>query len=249
MKRFGFAVIAAVVLLSGCAEKEKIGDNSSVSSTVSSSTGSSVSSTSSKPQSSATSSTTSTTTASASTIQSSEISSTTSTVPVAPISSTTTVSTTVPENDPEEEESEPIVIEPETPSDSDESEIYGVLMSFKSKYPEGTSWTNENRSYKSYSIYPQYSFYEGRGCAAFALELSDAAFGELPAEKHYDADRVRVGDIIRMDGDTHFVIVLEVNSDGIVVAEGNFNKSVHWGREISTSELESDLTYILTRYP
>ena len=91
--------------------------------------------------------------------------------------------------------------------------------------------------------------YRGIGCAAFAFELSDAAFGSLPGTEHYDVSAIRVGDIIRMNGDSHSVIVLEVQSDGIVIAEGNYNSSVHWERFISFTEVQSSLTYIWTRYP
>lgn len=126
--------------------------------------------------------------------------------------------------------------------------MYSVLISFKDKYPEGTSWTNENRRYRSYTIASEYSYYEGGGCAAFAFELSDAAFGDIPRREHYNVYDIRVGDIVRMNNNTHSVIVLEVRSDGVVVAEGNYNSSVHWGRKITYAELQENLTYIWTRY-
>ena len=137
---------------------------------------------------------------------------------------------------------------PSAPS-FDAASIYQTLISFKSKYPEGTSWTNENRSYKSYTAFTQYSYYEGRGCEAFALELSDTVFGAQPVREHHDIYSIRAGDIVRINNDTHSVIVLEVNSDGIVIAEGNYNSSVHWERTLSFTELQSITTYIWTRYP
>lgn len=141
---------------------------------------------------------------------------------------------------------------PSTPSGTisgvDVGKVYQTLISFKSKYPEGTSWTNENRSYKSYTICPEYTYFEGKGCSAFALELSDTAFGSLPRREHYDVSAIRVGDIIRLDGN-HSVIVLEVKSNSVIIAEGNYNSSVHWGRELTFSEIKSSLTYIWTRYP
>ena len=60
---------------------------------------------------------------------------------------------------------------------------------------------------------------------------------------------IRVGDILRLDGNTHSVIVLEVRANSVVIAEGNYNYSVHWGRELTFSEVESTLSYIWTRYP
>ena len=86
------------------------------------------------------------------------------------------------------------------------------------------------------------------GCEAFALELSDAAFDGQPVSEHHDISRIRVGDILRINNDTHSVIVLEVRSDGVVIAEGNYNSSVHWERFLTTSELQSSLDYIWTRY-
>ena len=88
--------------------------------------------------------------------------------------------------------------------------------------------------------------YTGTGCAAFAFELSDAAFSNYVTE-HHDISAIRVGDILRLDG-SHTVIVLEVQSGGVVIAEGNYNSSVHWGRFLSTAELQSSLTYVWTRY-
>ena len=108
-------------------------------------------------------------------------------------------------------------------------------------------WTNA-KSYTSYTIASEYSYYQGVGCAAFAFELSDAAFGDQPRKEHHNVYNVRVGDIIRINDNTHSVIVLEVNPDGVVVAEGNYNSSVHWGRKFTYAELQERLTYIWTRY-
>lgn len=89
----------------------------------------------------------------------------------------------------------------------------------------------------------------GYGCAGFAFMLSDEAFGYLPARMHKNFSEIRVGDIVRMNNDGHSVIVLEVNGSGAVVAEGNLNNSVYWGRQISFSEILSTGTYVMTRYP
>ena len=78
--------------------------------------------------------------------------------------------------------------------------------------------------------------------------LSDAAFGDALAEQHTNYRQIQVGDIIRMDYNTHSVIVLAKNSTGVVVAEGNYNSSIHWGRQISFSEIEETGTYVMTRY-
>ena len=78
--------------------------------------------------------------------------------------------------------------------------------------------------------------------------MSDAAFGDARAVIHTDYSNVRVGDILRVNNDTHSVIVLEVKADSVVVAEGNYNGSIHWGRELSKSQIIGAGSYIMTRY-
>lgn len=124
--------------------------------------------------------------------------------------------------------------------------IYNAMIALKQDYPEGMPWTNAN----SYVWQGQRNF-TGYGCAAFAFILSDAAFGKLPARIVYNisSSDIRTGDILRINNDTHSVIVLETTNEGVVVAEGNYNRSVHWGRKFSWSEIERVLTYVITRYP
>ena len=119
------------------------------------------------------------------------------------------------------------------------------MVALKSKYPEGTRWTNDNTYTWNGGIYSG-----GGGCAGFAFMLSDAAFGKLPARmlKSFNYSDVRTGDILRLNNDTHSVIVLEVHDDHVIVAEGNYNNSVHWGRSIPKSTVTS-ATYLMTRYP
>lgn len=124
------------------------------------------------------------------------------------------------------------------------SSVYRRMIKMKSKYPEGMHWTNDDFYAWKGGIYSG-----GYGCAGFAFMLSDAAFGDLPARTHKDFSNIRVGDIIRLDYDYHSVIVLEVKFDGVVVAEGNWNYSIHWGRGISFEEIKKTGTYVMTRYP
>ncbi len=123
--------------------------------------------------------------------------------------------------------------------------VYKAMIAKKADFPEGMHWTNDN-------FYAWYGgiFYGGYGCAGFAFLLSDAAFGKLPAHWIDDfkyAD-LRVGDILRVNNDTHSVIILEKNADGIVIAEGNYNSSIHWGRRMSVAEAER-ADYVLSRWP
>lgn len=126
-----------------------------------------------------------------------------------------------------------------------EQSAYQAITAMKSRYPEGTSYNN-NRYY----AWKGGIFSGGYGCAGFAFEMSDAAFGSLPARYFYDYSKIRVGDILRVENNSHSVIVLEIRSSEIVVAEGNYNGKVHWGRTIPLSEIRSSKTaYGLTRYP
>lgn len=130
-----------------------------------------------------------------------------------------------------------------TSSSLSESSVYSAMMALQSKYPTGTPWDNSNYYGWKGGIYSG-----GYGCAGFAFMLSDAAFGSRATRKVNDFNNIRVGDIIRLYGDTHSVIVLKVNSDSYTVAEGNLNSAIYWGRNVSKSEVQSTGTYVLTRW-
>ncbi len=132
---------------------------------------------------------------------------------------------------------------PETNDNTITDNIYDKLIAQKATFPEGTRWTNENMYNWKGGIYSS-----GYGCAAFAFALSDAAFGDARANIHRDYNNIRVGDILRINNDTHSVVILEVRPNSVIVAEGNFNNAVHWGREIPKSSLTDSSSYILTRY-
>ena len=146
------------------------------------------------------------------------------------------------------------------------TQVYESMIALKEQdaYKEGTPWTNE-------WPYPNadgdYHWKGGPldghnisavGCVAFAFILSDAAFGSLPARMYaaggFQYEDIKPGDILRMNGDVHTVIVLEVNEAGVIVAEGNISTGdhkgkVHWGRAISKGEVMSNTSHYITRYP
>ncbi len=126
-----------------------------------------------------------------------------------------------------------------------ETQVYQQMIALQDQYPEGTPWTNDNKYAWKGGI-----FSVGGGCAGFAFLLSDAAFGDLPARwiEPVDFSDVRVGDILRVNGNTHSVIVLTVGKNSVTVAEGNFNNSVHWGRTLTAADVNA-ADYMLTRYP
>ncbi len=137
---------------------------------------------------------------------------------------------------------------------SDQELVYNRMIAMQAEYPEGKSWTNSdkyvwtNRYYGEKMTLP-YSTYEGGGCEAFCMILSDAAFGDVPAyEKHnFKYSDLRVGDYLRVDNDRHSVMIMKIDSTGVVLAEGNYNKSIHWGRTLTKAEvMKAD--YYVTRY-
>lgn len=123
-------------------------------------------------------------------------------------------------------------------------QVFVDMYSLRSAYPEGMSWTNNNFYAWNGGIYSG-----GYGCAGFAFRLSDEAFGYLPARMHENFEDIKVGDILRVNGDTHSVIVLEIRQNGVVIAEGNYNYSIHWGRVLSYDTIKRTGTYVMTRYP
>lgn len=126
-------------------------------------------------------------------------------------------------------------------------EAYERMIAMEDAYPTGTSWTNANS-------YAWSCGWSAAGCMGFAHMISDAAFGNAAFRTIENDgsgnmyDKIKVGDVVRTDYNSHSVIVLEKNSDHIVVAEGNWSGQVLWGRTISKDKINSDCAYIETRY-
>ena len=121
------------------------------------------------------------------------------------------------------------------------------MVNLKKKMPEGTPWTNSDFYEWKVKVYLDgftVSSYGGYGCAGFAMMASDEAFGNIPAYKFTDKSKIRVGDIIY--NGSHFVILVkQVTSTKYVIAEGNFNSSIHYGRQIDINS--NGFTYGFTR--
>lgn len=146
------------------------------------------------------------------------------------------------------------------------AEVYEAMTALKNQeaYKEGTPWTDDEPYSDSKGYYRwKGGTLEGKnivavGCVAFAFILSDAAFGSLPARMYAEGgftfEDIKAGDILRVNNDTHTVIVLEVFDAGVVVAEGNIGTGdhkgkVHWGRTISKEEVMRNTSHYITRYP
>lgn len=125
---------------------------------------------------------------------------------------------------------------------AEDAAIFKQMYAMKDLYPEGRTWTNDN-----YYKWNGGIFRGGYGCSGFAFILSDQAFGDTPARRHTDWNDVKTGDIIRIDNNTHSVMVMKVVDDNFIVAEGNYNSSIHWGRVISREEARANGTYVMTR--
>lgn len=125
-----------------------------------------------------------------------------------------------------------------------EEDVYNAIIALKSEYPDGMEWTNSN-SYRPLTGY----YSSAAGCAGFAHLLSDAAFGKLPERRLTEFDEFKVGDIVRINNDTHSVCVLSVENDTVTIVEGNINSSIKWGRQYSLEKFNSVANYIIRRYP
>ena len=142
------------------------------------------------------------------------------------------------------------------------AKVYDAMIALRDKtgYTEGSEWTDYvPYSGKGDDVYRWNGGAIGGsnivavGCVAFAFTLSDAAFGRLPARMHangaFKFEDIKVGDILRMNTDTHTVIVLKVSDTGVVVAEGNNSGTVHWGRAIDKDTVMNNTSHYITRYP
>lgn len=65
--------------------------------------------------------------------------------------------------------------------------------------------------------------------------------------EHKDFKRLKEGDIVRINNDTHSVVIWKISGNKVTLCEGNYNSSIHWGRTMSKKQLESCMDYIMTR--
>ena len=132
----------------------------------------------------------------------------------------------------------------------DPTRVYNAIISLKEEYPQGRSWNNDDQYVwnREIAIGLGYGQYTGRGCVAFAMIASDAAFGNIPAYNFTDMSKIRVGDILRINNNTHSVIVLKViGATSFTIAEGNYNSAINWERDIDLTE--TGFNYGFTRSP
>ena len=104
--------------------------------------------------------------------------------------------------------------------------VYRKLIAMKEELPEGLPWSNNDEYVLKYSYEENgrtiNMTYYGYGCVAFALRVNSAAFGDLPIKTlergQFTFEQLRPGDMLRINNDTHTVLVLEVREDSVVIA-------------------------------
>lgn len=141
-------------------------------------------------------------------------------------------------------------------SSIDEATAQSVVDSFRKEHPSGQSWTNNDlytTSYKNEN--GVYTFLNAYGCAGFVYNLSDNLYGQgTPAVTMY-ADKtnnivsqVQKYDIVHLNGGSHYVIVLDIDSKGnATVAEANVNGQVRWDKVYNLNT--SNVTSVTRRIP
>lgn len=149
----------------------------------------------------------------------------------------------VPETDP----NTPAVVapaEPETassaPADSlSSSSVFETISMMKGKYPEGMDWTDDNVITDKRGMWS--------GCWGFAADVMSAVYGPDRIEERYtDLSKTKAGDMLRMNDNTHSVIVLAIEGDTFTFAEGNYGGKIHWGRTMLRDEVQQNFDFGIT---
>ena len=122
---------------------------------------------------------------------------------------------------------------PEMPS---EEAVHKMIIELQKLYPNGSRAADS---------------------AKFANQISVAVFGSYhvrPERKHSDFDELMVGDIARINNDTHSVVILDISDKFVTVVEGNstlisLTGRVRWGYAYPIDEFKEAFNHALTRYP
>lgn len=135
----------------------------------------------------------------------------------------------------------------------EEQKIFEKLKSLKKKFKEKQPWGDD----KEYFCQKNNTL--GSGCAALGFQISDELFGkDAPMKEKQDLsnikNKIRIGDLLRILDDTHTVIVVDKEEDGVILLEGNFyfgnskEGKIHWGEKLKFEEIEKNANYYVTRY-
>ena len=112
------------------------------------------------------------------------------------------------------------------------------IKKLKRKYPEGKKWSDKT-----------HDKYGNTGCYAYMTKVTEYIYGVDACSKiHYSFKKIKVGDHIRILDSPHSVIVIEKRKNSVIVTEGNYASTIHWGREITKSYLSKKDYYVETWY-
>lgn len=150
----------------------------------------------------------------------------------------------------------------------DETYIESTLNGYRYIFPDGYYWNlggvstcpcsngtdiDKCNFYKNGLVSSIFTNWSATQCQGFATMISDMLFGsDAPISSYRDYEKIRVGDVIRIEEAEHSVVVLTKNDDYITVAECNSDFRdclINWDRKITKAYLERNTIYCLTRYP
>ena len=125
-----------------------------------------------------------------------------------------------PEPEPEPDPSKPTLANGEAIT---EENVLALIEELKEKYPDGGT-------YEAYEAYYSRGFgYRGFECAKLAFMLSDEIWGDLPVETHKDISKVRPGDVVTNNSESHWSFVVSNPEPHPYAPEGFAFKTVDGG--------------------
>ena len=115
-----------------------------------------------------------------------------------------------------------------------EDQVRARLNQLRTKYPNGTHDTEE-----------------AINCDAFATTIQKEIFGNHAAYRHTNINDLHVGDMVRIKGNDktggqdHSSIILSVDGDKLITADGNVSGYILWDNQ---HFLKSEIMYVITYY-
>lgn len=154
-------------------------------------------------------------------------------------------------------------------------QVVSRLVAEQKKFPTGTYWNdggNNNQVTQRPCIHDddRYCAYNSVGCESnlylgmvagmqvagyqchgFALKVAQDLYGSLKKWKYVESYRtIHAGDVIRINNNSHTIIVTKVYSGSIQYADCNSTGDcqIQWGKTMSRQALRKAFTYMYTKY-
>ena len=154
-------------------------------------------------------------------------------------------------------------------------QVVSRLAAEQKKFPTGTYWNdggNNNQVTQRPCIHDddRYCAYNSVGCESnlylgmvagmqvagyqchgFALKVAQDLYGSLKKWKYVESYRtIHAGDVIRINNNSHTIIVTKVYSGSIQYADCNSTGDcqIQWGKTMSRQALRKAFTYMYTKY-